>query len=51
VINLLMGLTPMRPWTFYGVSQLGMLPATIVYVYAGTRLGAIEICATCSRPA
>lgn len=42
VINLLMGLTRMRTWTFYWVSQLGMLPATAVYVNAGTQLGQIE---------
>jgi len=42
VINALMGLTRMRTWTFYWVSQLGMLPATAVYVNAGTQLGQIE---------
>ena len=41
-INLAMGLTAMRPWTFYWVSQLGMLAATIVYVNAGTQLAAIR---------
>src|ERR1051325_7460886 len=41
VINLAMGLTAMRPWTFYWVSQLGMLAATVVYVNAGTQLAAI----------
>src|SRR3990172_11044665 len=35
-INLAMGLTPMRTWTFYWVSQLGMLAGTVVYVNAGT---------------
>jgi uncharacterized membrane protein YdjX (TVP38/TMEM64 family) len=35
LINLLMGLTPMRLTTFWWVSQLGMLPGTSVYVYAG----------------
>ena len=39
VINLLMGLTQMRAWTFYWVSQLGMLAGTAVYVNAGTQLG------------
>jgi pyruvate/2-oxoglutarate dehydrogenase complex dihydrolipoamide dehydrogenase (E3) component/uncharacterized membrane protein YdjX (TVP38/TMEM64 family) len=39
VINLVMGLTPIRAWTFYWVSQAGMLAGTIVYVYAGTKLG------------
>lgn len=42
VINLVMGLTPMRTSTFYWVSQLGMLAGTAVYVNAGTRLGQIE---------
>jgi pyruvate/2-oxoglutarate dehydrogenase complex dihydrolipoamide dehydrogenase (E3) component/uncharacterized membrane protein YdjX (TVP38/TMEM64 family) len=42
VINLAMGLTPIRAWTFYWVSQLGMLAGTIVYVNAGTQLAAIE---------
>jgi pyruvate/2-oxoglutarate dehydrogenase complex dihydrolipoamide dehydrogenase (E3) component/uncharacterized membrane protein YdjX (TVP38/TMEM64 family) len=41
VINLAMGLTPMRAGTFYWVSQLGMLAGTIVYVYAGTQLGRV----------
>jgi len=42
VINLAMGLTPLRTWTFYWVSQLGMLAGTVVYVNAGTQLAAIE---------
>jgi pyruvate/2-oxoglutarate dehydrogenase complex dihydrolipoamide dehydrogenase (E3) component/uncharacterized membrane protein YdjX (TVP38/TMEM64 family) len=42
VINLAMGLTPMRPRMFYWVSQLGMLAGTLVYVYAGTQLGRID---------
>src|SRR5438067_1245172 len=41
VINLAMGLTAMRPWTFYWVSQVGMLAGTLVYVNAGTQLAAI----------
>lgn len=41
-INLVMGLTEMRLWTFYWVSQLGMLAGTAVYVNAGKELGAIE---------
>ncbi|OYP37483.1 TVP38/TMEM64 family protein [Rhodopirellula sp. MGV] len=35
VINAVMGLTPIRTRTFWWVSQIGMLPGTIVYVYAG----------------
>lgn len=38
LINLLMGLTPMRTRTFYGVSQVGMLAGTLVFVNAGTQL-------------
>jgi pyruvate/2-oxoglutarate dehydrogenase complex dihydrolipoamide dehydrogenase (E3) component/uncharacterized membrane protein YdjX (TVP38/TMEM64 family) len=41
LINLLMGLTPMRARTFYWVSQLGMLAGTLVYVNAGTQLAQI----------
>jgi uncharacterized membrane protein YdjX (TVP38/TMEM64 family) len=35
VINLVMGLTPIRMRTFWWVSQLGMLPGTIAYIVAG----------------
>jgi len=42
VINLAMGLTKMPLFTFYWVSQLGMLPGTMVYVNAGKELGKIE---------
>lgn len=35
VINLVMGLTPIRTRTFWWVSQLGMLPGTVIYIYAG----------------
>ena len=41
VINLVMGLTTMKTWTFYWVSQLGMLLGTIVFVNAGTELAKI----------
>lgn len=42
VINLVMGLTPIKVLTFYLVSQLGMLAGTIVYVNAGTQIAKIE---------
>ena len=42
VINPVMGLTGLRAWTFYWVSQLGMLAGTAVYVNAGAELGGIE---------
>jgi len=36
VINVVMGLTPVRTRTYWWVSQLGMLPGTAVYVYVGS---------------
>jgi pyruvate/2-oxoglutarate dehydrogenase complex dihydrolipoamide dehydrogenase (E3) component/uncharacterized membrane protein YdjX (TVP38/TMEM64 family) len=42
LINILMGLTPIKTLTFYWVSQLGMLAGTLVYVNAGTQLAKIE---------
>ena len=42
VINIGMGLTPIGVWSFYWVSQLGMLAGTLVYVNAGAELGRIE---------
>jgi pyruvate/2-oxoglutarate dehydrogenase complex dihydrolipoamide dehydrogenase (E3) component len=41
VINLVMGLTTMRVWVFYVVSQLGMLAGTAVFVNAGTQLSQV----------
>lgn len=51
VVNLVMGLTPIRTWTFYWVSQLGMLLGTVVYVNAGTQLAAIESLSDIASPA
>ena len=42
VINLAMGLTRMRLITFFWVSQVGMLPGTVVYVNAGKELAQID---------
>ena len=42
VINMGMGLTPLRTLTFYWVSQLGMLPGTLIYINAGSELAKIE---------
>lgn len=42
VINLVMGLTPIRVVTYWWVSQLGMLAGTAVYVYAGSRVPSLE---------
>ena len=43
IVNLLMGLTKIRTWTFYWVSQIGMFAGTVVYVYAGTQLGQFKV--------
>jgi uncharacterized membrane protein YdjX (TVP38/TMEM64 family) len=51
VINLLMGLTRIKTRTFFWVSQLGMLPATIVFVNAGTQISRIESTAGLLSPA
>jgi pyruvate/2-oxoglutarate dehydrogenase complex dihydrolipoamide dehydrogenase (E3) component/uncharacterized membrane protein YdjX (TVP38/TMEM64 family) len=42
VINLVMGLTPLRAWTFYWVSQAGMFAGTLVFVNAGTQIAHID---------
>lgn len=42
MINLVMGLTTMRLWTFCWMSQLGMLPGTAVFVNAGSQIGRID---------
>lgn len=42
VVNLLMGLTRLPLRTFYWVSQLGMLAATVVFVNAGTQLASLH---------
>lgn len=42
IINLTMGLTVLRVWTFFWVSQIGMLAGTIVYVNVGTQLAKID---------
>ncbi len=42
LVNLLLALTAMKARTFYGVSQIGMLAGTVVYVNAGTQLARID---------
>ena len=41
-LNLLMGLTRMKTWTFFWVSQAGMFAGTVAFVYAGTELAKID---------
>lgn len=42
LVNLAMGLTRIPLITYYWVSQIGMLPATMVFVFAGRELGQVE---------
>ncbi len=42
LINLLMGLTLIKAFTFFWVSQVGMFAGTLVYVNAGTQLAQLE---------
>ena len=42
VINLVMGLTPIRVWTYWWVSQVGMLAGTVVYVFVGSKIPSLQ---------
>ncbi len=42
VINAVMGVTKIRATTFWWVSQLGMLPGTAAYVYAGSQVPSLQ---------
>ncbi len=42
IVNLLMGLTRIRTRTYFWVSQIGMLPATFVFVNAGTQISKLK---------
>ncbi|MDE1892364.1 MAG: FAD-dependent oxidoreductase [Betaproteobacteria bacterium] len=50
VINLIMGVTKMSLSTFFLVSQLGMLPGTLVYVNAGTEINKIHALSDITSP-
>jgi len=50
LINVAAGLTQLRVGTFWWVSQLGMLPATLVYVNAGTQLASIRSLSDAASP-
>ena len=50
LINLAMGLTSIRTWTFYWVSQLGMLLGTLIYANAGTQLARIGSASDIASP-
>jgi len=51
VINLVMGITPIKVRQFFFVSQIGMLPGTIVYVNAGSQLATLDSLAGILSPA
>ncbi len=50
VVNLVMGLTRIRTWTYAWVSQVGMLLGTVVYVNAGTQLAQVDSLAGIASP-
>jgi pyruvate/2-oxoglutarate dehydrogenase complex dihydrolipoamide dehydrogenase (E3) component/uncharacterized membrane protein YdjX (TVP38/TMEM64 family) len=50
LINLVMALTPLKTWTFYWVSQVGMLAGTAVYVNAGTQVAQLRSTADILSP-
>ncbi len=49
-VNLLMGLTTIKTWRYFVVSQLGMLPGTLVFVNAGTQLAQVDSIADVASP-
>jgi uncharacterized membrane protein YdjX (TVP38/TMEM64 family) len=50
LVNTLTGVMPIKTRSFYAASQLGMLPGTAVYVYAGTALGKIQSLSDIASP-
>ena len=42
LINLIMGVLPISLFRFYYISQLGMLPATVIYVNAGSEISRVN---------
>ena len=42
LINLIMGILPISLFRFYYIIQLGMLPATIIYVNAGSEIAKVN---------
>jgi pyruvate/2-oxoglutarate dehydrogenase complex dihydrolipoamide dehydrogenase (E3) component/uncharacterized membrane protein YdjX (TVP38/TMEM64 family) len=51
MLNLIMGLTRIRTWTYFWVSQLGMFAGTMVYVNAGTQITKIDSLQSIASPA
>ncbi len=50
LVNLVMGLTQMKASTFFWISQIGMLPGTLLYVNAGTQLATINTVSDIASP-
>ncbi len=50
IINLALGLTRLKTWTFAWVSQIGMLAGTLVFVNAGTQISRITNMADIASP-
>ena len=50
IVNIVTAILPIRVWSFYWVSQLGMLAGTAVYVYAGTELSKISSLSDVASP-
>lgn len=42
VINILMGLTPIKLWNYIWITFVGMFPGTLVYVYAGRKMSQLD---------
>lgn len=42
IVNLVMGLTPLKTSTYWWVSQIGMLPGTAVFVFAGSSVPSLD---------
>lgn len=51
VINVVMGLTKIRIWTFFWVSQVGMIAGAAVYANAGTQLAKLDSLSGIASPA
>lgn len=42
VANLVMGVSPLRWWTFFWVSWIGRIPMVLVYTYAGVKIATLD---------
>jgi uncharacterized membrane protein YdjX (TVP38/TMEM64 family) len=42
LLNILSGLTKIKPWTFFWTTFIGIIPGSAIYVFAGTQLGSIN---------